>query len=125
MEAYCAPSPSRDGQTVDVLLGFDTLETYRGKSKFIGAMVGRYANRIAGAAFDLNGVRYPLAANSGTNHIHGGRVGFDKQLWTVEAAEEGCGEILRAEVRWVSVRVRPDRPSLCCVRVRIRRVLSA
>lgn len=82
--------PGRDGQTVDVLLGFDTLESYLAKSKFMGALVGRYANRIAGAAFDLNGVHYPLAANSRTNHIHGGRVGFDKQIWTVETAEDNA-----------------------------------
>lgn len=78
--------PDRNGQTVDILLGFDTLEAYRAQDKFIGALIGRYANRIGGASFDLNGVHYPLAANDGPNHLHGGAVGFDKQVWKAEDA---------------------------------------
>lgn len=78
--------PGRDGQIVDVLLGFDSLKDYQAQDKYIGALIGRYANRVGGAAFDLNGVRYTLAANDGPNHLHGGTVGFDKQVWTAEAA---------------------------------------
>ena len=51
--------PARDGTCVDVALGFDTLEDYRKQDKYIGALIGRYANRIGGAKFSLNGVEYP------------------------------------------------------------------
>lgn len=77
--------PDRDGNPVDVALGFDTLEDYRAQDKYMGALVGRYANRIGGAKFTLNGVEYPLYANDGPNSLHGGQVGFDKKVWTVEA----------------------------------------
>lgn len=79
--------PDRDGNPVDVVLGFDTLEDYMAQDKYIGALVGRYANRIGGAKFTLNGVEHPLAANDGENSLHGGLVGFDKQVWTVEELE--------------------------------------
>jgi len=71
---------------VDVALGFDCLEDYRKQDKFLGALVGRYANRIGGARFTLEGKEYLLAANDNeVNHLHGGLVGFDKKVWTVEA----------------------------------------
>lgn len=76
--------PDRAGAPVDVVLGLDTLQGYLEQNKYLGALVGRYANRIGGASFDLNGVRYPLAANDGPNHLHGGPAGFDKRVWTVE-----------------------------------------
>ena len=76
--------PGRDGTPVDVALGFDTLEAYRVQDKYMGAIVGRYANRIGGAKFTLNGIEYPLYANDGPNSLHGGRAGFDKKVWTVE-----------------------------------------
>ena len=76
--------PDRDGKPVDVALGFDTLEDYRRQDKYLGALIGRYGNRIGGASFTLNGKEYPLAANDGANHLHGGLQGFDKQIWTVE-----------------------------------------
>ena len=76
--------PDRNGNPVDVVLGFDTLEDYRAQDKYIGALVGRYANRIGGAKFTLNGVEHTLAANDGANSLHGGDVGFDKQVWAVE-----------------------------------------
>lgn len=75
--------PDREGNPVDVVLGFDTLEDYRNQDKYIGALVGRYANRIGGARFTLDGAEYRLAANDGPNSLHGGTVGFDKQVWTV------------------------------------------
>lgn len=76
--------PDRRGNPVDVALGFDTLEDYRAQDKYMGALVGRYANRIGGAKFTLDGREYPLLANNGPNALHGGGVGFDKQVWTVE-----------------------------------------
>ena len=75
--------PDRAGKPVDVLLGFDSLEPYRTHGKSLGALVGRYANRIGGARFTLNGMEYRLAANDGPNSLHGGRAGFDKQVWSV------------------------------------------
>ena len=77
-------APDRDGRPVDVALGFDRLEDYIAQDKYMGAIVGRYANRIGGARFALNGVEHPLAANDGPNSLHGGRRGFDKRVWTVE-----------------------------------------
>ena len=81
--------PDRDGKPVDVLLGFDSLEPYLTHDKFLGALVGRYANRIGAARFTLNGKAYPLAANdNGVNHLHGGLDGFNRRVWTVESASE-------------------------------------
>ena len=75
--------PGRQGGEVDVLLGLPTLEDYLRQDKFLGALIGRYANRIGDSRFTLNGKEYPLRANDGKNHLHGGQVGFDKQVWTV------------------------------------------
>ena len=75
--------PGRQGEEVDVLLGLPTLEDYLRQDKFLGALIGRYANRIGDSRFTLNGKEYPLRANDGKNHLHGGPVGFDKQVWTV------------------------------------------
>ena len=79
--------PDRDGKLADVCLGFDTLEEYDGKPSFLGATVGRYANRIGKARFALNGKEYPLFANDGENTLHGGREGFDKKWWKGQTLE--------------------------------------
>lgn len=127
--------PGRGGQTVDVLLGFDTLEAYLTQDKYMGALVGRYANRIGGASFELNGVRWPLAANDGPNHLHGGLSGFDKRVWTAAEAgedfltltldspdgDEGYPGRLSVQVRYrleaegltVAYRAQADRDTLC------------
>ena len=83
--------PDRQGGEVDVLLGLPTLEDYLRQDKFLGALIGRYANRIGDSRFTLNGKEYPLRANDGKNHLHGGPVGFDKQVWTVS---EGDADIV-------------------------------
>ena len=75
--------PDRNGKMADVVLGFDTLDGYLGPNPYFGALVGRYANRIAGGRFKLDGVEYKLAVNNGSNSLHGGLKGFDKVLWTV------------------------------------------
>lgn len=85
--------PDRNGNPVDVALGFDTLADYLAQDKFIGALVGRYANRIAGARFTLGGRVFPLAANDGANHLHGGWRGFDKRVWTVESLTRERAEL--------------------------------
>lgn len=77
--------PDRDGNPVDVVLGFDSLEDYQAQTCYIGALIGRCGNRIGGAKFTLNGVEYSLFVNNSPNHLHGGAVGFDKQNWTVES----------------------------------------
>lgn len=74
-------APDRKGILADVVLGCDTLEDYLKPHPFFGALVGRYANRIAGAEFTLNGSRYPLVPNEGKNQLHGGTCGFDKKIW--------------------------------------------
>lgn len=82
--------PDRDGRPVDVALGLDALEDYLAQDKFLGALVGRFANRIGLARFSLNGREYPLRANNGPNHLHGGPNSFGKQVWTVEALSESA-----------------------------------
>lgn len=74
--------PDRHGKFADVVLGFDTLDGYLGANPYFGALVGRYANRIGGGRFKLDGVEYKLAVNNGPNSLHGGLKGFDKVLWT-------------------------------------------
>ncbi|MCI2055580.1 MAG: galactose mutarotase [Oscillibacter sp.] len=81
--------PDRSGHLTDVVLGYDTAEEYEAHDGCVGATPGRFANRIGGAAFTLNGKDYPLAANDGENHLHGGLRGFDKRLWRGEALADG------------------------------------
>ncbi len=71
----------RDGNFDDVVLGFDDLGGYLRKNPYFGALVGRYANRIANGEFTLNGRTYHLARNNGENALHGGIEGFDKRVW--------------------------------------------
>lgn len=80
--------PDKQGRPVDVVLGFDTMEDYQKQDKYMGALVGRHANRIGGSTFTLDGKTYSLAANDGPNHLHGGGVGFDKQLWKLESVSD-------------------------------------
>jgi aldose 1-epimerase len=77
--------PDRDGHFDDVVLGFDNSESYvTGNSPYMGAIVGRYGNRIAKGMFTLDGQAYTLATNNGPNHLHGGNKGFDKVVWQAE-----------------------------------------
>lgn len=75
--------PDRSGKFADVVLGFDNLAGYLQKppEPFFGALIGRYGNRIGGAAFTLDGVGYTLPKNDGQNTLHGGTRGFDKVVW--------------------------------------------
>src|SRR5689334_11701801 len=81
--------PDKNGRSADVALGYDDLAGYVAKPQFFGATVGRYANRIAGAKFDLDGKTYSLAANNGPNALHGGTKGFDKVVWTIGEVKSG------------------------------------
>lgn len=76
--------PDREGRPVDVVLGYDHLSDYETRDGYLGAVVGRYANRIAKGQFSLNGKTYSLAVNNGPNHLHGGIVGYSYRVWTVE-----------------------------------------
>jgi len=81
-------APDRDGRLGDVVLGLDDLRAYRGAHHRLGAVIGRFANRIAGARFALDGREHRLVANDGPHCIHGGAVGFDRVSWEVEAASD-------------------------------------
>ncbi len=76
--------PDREGRAVDVVLGYDTMEEYEIQDGYLGAVVGRCANRIAKGRFVLGGKEYSLAVNNGPNHLHGGLRGFSHRLWRVE-----------------------------------------
>ena len=76
--------PDRTGKLRDVVLGYDDLSGYVQDKAFLGAIVGRYANRIAAGRFTLAGKRYQLELNDGANHLHGGTQGFHKKLWKAE-----------------------------------------
>jgi aldose 1-epimerase len=79
----------RNGHFDDVTLGFDSLAHYMRYPRYIGAVVGRYGNRIANGRFTLDGTTYSLARNNGPNHLHGGTRGFDKVIWRGEPIQRG------------------------------------
>lgn len=79
--------PGRNGVLTDVLLGYETVKEYEENDGYLGACIGRNGNRIAGAAFTLNGQRFHLTANEGKNQLHGGLCGFDKRLWNYNCRE--------------------------------------
>ena len=79
----------RDGQPGDVVLGYDTLQGYLGDRAHLGAVVGRYGNRIAKGQFEIEGKVYTLATNNGENHLHGGIQGFDRKVWDTESWQDG------------------------------------
>ncbi len=74
----------RSGKLGNIVLGFDNLAQYQAGHPFFGAIAGRVANRIAKGKFTLDGQTYSLAVNNGPNHLHGGKKGFDKQVWQAE-----------------------------------------
>jgi aldose 1-epimerase len=78
-------APDRTGHVADVVLGRDDLAGYLAVRRFLGATVGRYANRIAGGTFELDGARFQLPTNDGANALHGGLSGFDRKPWTITA----------------------------------------
>ncbi|MFF5963039.1 aldose epimerase family protein [Streptomyces collinus] len=82
--------PDREGRAGDVVLGFPDLDGYLAHPEpYVGALVGRYANRIAGGRFTLDGRTYALEPNNGPNSLHGGARGFDKRVWDAEPVEHG------------------------------------
>jgi aldose 1-epimerase len=91
--------PDREGNRANVNLGFPNLEGYLQRHPYFGATVGRYANRIAGGEFTLDGKRYSLAQNNGPNHLHGGIVGLDRVVWKGEVIESDDGVGVRFSYR--------------------------
>ena len=85
--------PDRTGAMGDIVLGFDKLDGYLKDHPFFGAIIGRYGNRIGKATFTLDGQKYPLAANNGEHHLHGGIKGFDKVVWRGEPTATGAGVV--------------------------------
>ncbi|XP_046364262.1 galactose mutarotase-like isoform X2 [Haliotis rufescens] len=79
--------PDKHGNVDDISLGFDDITGYQDNTPYIGTVIGRVANRIAGAKFSLDGKTYNLAANHGSNFIHGGVKGFNKVVWTANVVD--------------------------------------
>ena len=77
-------SPDRQGRVGEVLLGHATAQQYIDSNAYMGAIVGRWANRIRGGRFRLDGIDYKVDRNDGGNHLHGGQYGFHLQRWDVE-----------------------------------------
>ncbi|WP_205967424.1 aldose epimerase family protein [Aquisalinus luteolus] len=81
-------TPDKDGTLDDIVLGHDTPAEYLATPQYLGATIGRFANRIGNATFTLDGTEYTLEANDGDNHLHGGVTGFDKLVWTISDISE-------------------------------------
>jgi aldose 1-epimerase len=79
--------PDRHGQLANVALGFAEIDDYVARNPYFGALIGRFANRLAGARFTLDGTEYVLGANQEPNSLHGGLDGFDKRVWQVHSAD--------------------------------------
>jgi aldose 1-epimerase len=104
MELRCIPLggiivsllvPDRDGQLTDVVLGYDDAADYVHDGWFAGAIIGRYANRIANGRFLLDDHEVQVTVSDGKNHLHGGRLGFHKATWSHELVETERGSAIR------------------------------
>ncbi|AZE78162.1 aldose epimerase family protein [Pseudomonas synxantha] len=80
--------PDKHGKVDDVVLGFDDVQGYQAGTAFFGATIGRFGNRLAGGAFELDGKRYQVPLNDGPNSLHGGAQGFDKQVWQAQPVKD-------------------------------------
>lgn len=83
-------APDRAGVPSDITLGYDDTASYEARPSYFGVTVGRYANRIAGGRFSLNGRTVQLTQNNGENSLHGGTQGFDKRIWRIVSVESGA-----------------------------------
>ena len=94
-------APDAEGQSDDIVLGLDSLAAYQANNAYLGATIGRYANRIAGGRFTIDEIEYSLDCNDGENHLHGGLRGFDRRNWDIEvfATESSAGVVLSLESR--------------------------
>ena len=94
-------TPDKDGKLEDIVLGHDNIEGYIKNDPYLGAVVGRYGNRIANAKFSIDGTEYKLAANNGKNSLHGGIKGFDKVVWNASEINDSTGVGLKLTYRSV------------------------
>jgi aldose 1-epimerase len=86
--------PNKGGQSVDVVLGYDSLTQYLTDNSYLGALIGRYGNRIGKGKFTLDGQEYTLATNNGKNALHGGPGGFHNVIWQGEPFQSGDNDAL-------------------------------
>src|SRR5690349_16595703 len=86
--------PDRNGKLGDVVLGFDSVDGYVNNTSYLGALIGRYGNRIGHAEFKLDGKTYRLAKNNGENTLHGGTKGFNKAVWAAKEIPGKDGQAL-------------------------------
>ena len=77
----------KNGKFEDVVLGFDDVQGYQSGTAYFGATIGRFGNRLAKGAFELDGKRFQVPLNDGSNSLHGGPLGFDKKVWKAEPAK--------------------------------------
>ncbi|WP_281360458.1 aldose epimerase family protein [Lentzea indica] len=109
-------APGRDGEMKNVVLGFPTLDGYVANNQpdagrvFFGALIGRYANRIAGAEFTLDGEVHRVSANENGNSLHGGAAGFDTHVWQAIPFTDDDGAGLRLTPRQPGRRPGLSRP---------------
>ncbi len=82
-------TPNKNGEIVDIVLGYDDIEKYKRQTKYIGATVGRCCNRIKDGLIEIDGTKYQLNCNDGKNHLHGGNIGFDKKIWNSKEIVNG------------------------------------
>ncbi|MGE8185995.1 aldose epimerase family protein [Pseudomonas sp. NPDC086278] len=76
--------PGKDGKAEDIVLGFDDVQGYQSGTAYFGATIGRFGNRLANGAFELDGKHYQVPKNDGPNSLHGGPLGFDKHVWKAQ-----------------------------------------
>ena len=92
-------APDRQGRLADIVLGHESPDSYQDNRDYLGAIIGRYANRIANARFTLDGTSYELTANNGSHCLHGGGRGLDQVLWEAEAFRDDGAEGVRLSYR--------------------------
>lgn len=81
-------APDKNGNLDEITLAYDDVSGFKNGKCYFGATIGRFANRINGGRFTLGGSEYTLFCNDGKNHLHGGKIGFDKVVWTEEQIDE-------------------------------------
>lgn len=127
--------PDQNRELGEVTLGYDDLEGYLKDTYFLGAVVGRYANRIAGGRFELAGKHYQLPLNNGPNHLHGGPEGFYAALWQSQWETNGEQPVLHLSLESpdgaagypgaLQVSVRYSFDDACCLSVQYEAVSTA
>ena len=108
-------APDRNGQMVNIVLGLGSLDDYLAGHPSLGSIVGRYANRIAGAKFTIDDTEYTLAANNGVNHIHGGIKNFSQKVW--DASTSGNEQSVTLSLTYISANMEEGFPGKLTVKV--------